>query len=84
MVMNEKEIRILGVLIKDGSKDAGQFQYTLTKYGCSIKTRLGINVPIEKAGLLILELTGNNTEMDNLQKALEAIDGLEVQTMVFD
>ncbi|MCF8371447.1 MAG: hypothetical protein K9H64_07485 [Bacteroidales bacterium] len=82
--MNDAEIRILGVLITDRTKDAGSFQYTLTKYGGSIKTRLGINIPDEKAGLLILELIGDTNEMNNLQAAIEKIEGVEIQSMVFD
>lgn len=82
--MNNQEIRVLGVLITDRTKDAKDFQYTLTKYGGSIKTRLGINVADEKAGLLILELTGDTGEMDNLQAAIDKIEGVEIQSMVFD
>lgn len=82
--MKDTEIRILGVLITDRTKDAGSFQYTLTKYGGTIKTRLGINIPDEKAGLLILELIGDTNEMNNLQAAIEKIEGVEIQSMVFE
>ncbi|MEA3445026.1 MAG: hypothetical protein U9R19_09920 [Bacteroidota bacterium] len=82
--MNENQIRVLGVLITNSQKEAGKVQYTLTKYGCSLKTRLGINIPDNKAGLMILELTGNTGEMDYLQNALEKLEGVQVKSMVFD
>jgi len=37
------ELRILGILIPDRVKDAVKIQEALTKYGCSIKTRLGLH-----------------------------------------
>ncbi len=82
--MNENQIRILGILVCDQSKDAGLLQNTLTKYGGSIKTRMGINIPDIKCGMVILELIGDTNEMDNLQAALEKIDGVEINSMVFE
>ena len=58
-----KEIRILGVLITDRQKEAGKVQALLTKFGCSIKTRLGLHEVTDNlcssSGLIILELTGD-------------------------
>jgi len=44
--MTEKLIiRIVGILITDRKKAAVKVRETLTPYGCSIKTRLGLISP---------------------------------------
>ncbi len=82
-----KELRILGVLIKERTKEAVKVQDILTKYGCSIKTRLGLHETDENfcsvSGLILLELTGEISEMDKLENELLACDGVEVKKMVF-
>jgi len=82
-----KETRILGVLITDRQKEAGKVQNVLTKYGCSIKTRLGLHEVTDDvcstSGLLLLELTGDVSEMDKLEKELVTIDGAQTKKMVF-
>lgn len=82
-----KETRILGVLITDRKKEAGKVQQVLTKYGCSIKTRLGLHEVTDDlcstSGLLLLELTGDISEMEKLEKELTAIDGTQTQKMIF-
>ena len=83
-----KDLRILGVLVSNRIKDAVLVQDTLTKFGCSIKTRLGLHEVTEDLctnyGLLLLELTGDKTEWDKLEIALKKIEGLEVQKMDFE
>ena len=61
-----KEIRVLGIHINDRVNNAVGIQNILTKYGCSIRTRLGLHEVIDdycsKGGLILLELTGDRTE----------------------
>jgi len=82
-----KKIVILGLHITDRVKEAIRVQDVLTKFGCSIKTRLGLHEVQENFcssnGLIILELTGNAEEMAKLEKELLKIEGLEVQKMTF-
>jgi hypothetical protein len=82
-----KEIRILGVLITDRQKEAGKVQTVLSKFGCSIKTRLGLHEVIDdlcsSSGLIILELTGAASDMDKLEKELKEIGGTQTQRMIF-
>ncbi len=82
-----KETRILGVLIIDRQQEAGKIQNVLTKYGCSIKTRLGLHEVTDEvsstSGLLLLELTGNVSEMDKLENELLAVEGTQTQKMIF-
>lgn len=86
-VIMAKETRILGVLITDRNKEAGKVQNVLTKYGCSIKTRLGLHEVTDDvcstSGLLLLELTGDISEMEKLEKELIAIEGAQTQKMIF-
>jgi hypothetical protein len=78
---------ILGIRINDRIKEAGNVQKVLTKYGCSIKTRLGLHEVTDNhcstSGLVILELTGPQADQDNLKKDLEAIQGITMKKMEF-
>ncbi|MGM0497952.1 MAG: hypothetical protein ACQESJ_08545 [Bacteroidota bacterium] len=82
-----EEKRILGVVITDRKKEAGEVQKVLTKYGCSIKTRLGLheasNENCSNEGLILLELIGDFKEMDNLEEELQKIEGTQTQKMSF-
>lgn len=85
--MINKDIRILGVLVTKRENEAENVQKILSKYGCSIKTRLGLHEETEGAckscGLIILELTGATSEMDKLEKELNSLDGLQVNKISF-
>ena len=78
---------ILGVHINNRVTNSGVVQEVLTKFGCSIKTRLGLHktdeVSCSSDGLLILEVVGNQKEIDDLEKALRDIKGINVQKMIF-
>jgi hypothetical protein len=82
-----KEVRILGVMINDPVKGADKIQNILTKYGCSIRTRLGLHDIAgdyaSDTGLMLLELTGERDECLRLENELLDLDGVEVQKMVF-
>lgn len=81
------ETRILGVMVSDRGTVARKVQKVLTKYGCSIKSRLGLNDlerdNCQECGLIILELTGDVGECLRLENELWAIDGVRIQKMVF-
>ncbi len=84
-IMTQK--RILGILITDRKKEAGEVQKILTQYGSTIKTRLGLHEvgddTLSEEGLILLELTGIQSEMDNLERKLESIEGTQTQKMDF-
>ncbi len=84
---NIQKVRILGIMVQSRGQQAEQVQSLLTKYGCSIRTRLGLNtldVPgEEESGLILLELTGDHKECLRLENDLLAIDKVRVQKMVF-
>ncbi|HEX7411260.1 MAG TPA: hypothetical protein VF298_03885 [Bacteroidales bacterium] len=82
-----KEIRVLGIHINDRVNNAAGIQQILTKYGCSIRTRLGLHDVVDdycsQGGLILLELSGDRAEWLKLENELLAIDHLEVQKMEF-
>jgi hypothetical protein len=80
------EKRILGIYIGEKVSEPLQVQYLLTKYGCSIRTRLGLNDTLNEikgGGIIILELTGESTECDRLEADLKKVEHLGVQKMIF-
>ncbi|MEI7895675.1 MAG: hypothetical protein WCJ26_01470 [bacterium] len=82
-----KEIWVLGIHITNRVKEVSEVQAVLTKFGCTIKTRLGLHEVKDnlcsRSGLIILELTGSMEEFYKLENELLKIDGLEVKKMVF-
>jgi len=82
-----KDIWILGIYISDRVKEVLEVQSVLTKFGCTIKTRLGLHEVTDdycsKSGLLILELTGDVNEFMKLENELLKIEGLDVKKMIF-
>ena len=85
--MANKEIWILGIHISDRVKEAELIQPILTKFGCTIHTRLGLHDVAEEfsspTGMLLLELTGDPKEYVKLENELLKIEGLEVKKMIF-
>jgi hypothetical protein len=83
-----KEIRVLGIYINDRVNNALGIQKILSKYGCSIRTRLGLHEVLDdyclEGGLILLELTGDRDEWLKLENELLEIDQLEVQKMEFN
>nr|WP_321407515.1 hypothetical protein [uncultured Carboxylicivirga sp.] len=79
---------ILGISVYDRAKEAGHVQTLLTRYGCSIKTRLGLHEVNDEfcsqSGLILLELFGDPKEQERLEQKLKVIPGVEVQKMVFN
>jgi len=82
----EKHI-ILGIHVTDRVKNAVEVQRLFTEYGCYIKTRLGLHDvgpgSCSPAGLVLLELYGDEARCLELGDKLNAVHGVEVQRMVF-
>ena len=82
-----KEVRVLGVMVNDPTKGSVNIQSILTKYGCCIRTRLGIHDIDEEyareTGLMLLELVGDMDECLRLENELLSMNGIDVQKMVF-
>ena len=82
---HEGSLEILGILIEKRHNVIAAVQKTLTSYGCYIRTRLGVNETFfgEPAGLIILELTGDQKQRILLEKDLLTLSNVQVRKMVF-
>lgn len=80
-----EHVTVLGIRIEDRVKEAGEVQKVLTKFGCSIKTRLGLhevsNDFCSSSGLILLELTGPKDEQEKLHETLHKIPGTLIRKM---
>jgi hypothetical protein len=82
----EKHI-IVGIHITDRMKKSGEVQKVFTEYGCNIRTRLGLHgadgnvCPVN--GIVILEMVGDEKLCHEMAAKLAAIQGVEVQKMIF-
>ena len=78
---------IVGIHVSNRVANAPRIQELLTEYGCEISTRLGLHGASDGScsprGVIILELMGDPARGRELCAKLEAIDGLDVQRMVF-
>jgi hypothetical protein len=76
---------ILGILVERKPEAVPAVQKLLTAYGCNIRTRLGVNEVFfgEPAGLIILELKGDQRQRDLLEKDLTELKQVHVSKMVF-
>jgi hypothetical protein len=78
-------IEILCVLVERDQQVIQSVQKVLTSYGCNIRTRLGVNEVFfgEPAGLIVLELKGDENQRILLEKDLKAIGHVHVRSMIF-
>ena len=79
---------ILGVLLRKRTMTATTFQDILSRHGCNIKTRIGIHTATDNVcspdGVILLDVVGEDADIESLEKDLRNIDGAEVQKMVFE
>ena len=79
---------IVGVHITNRVRNAAAVQHVLTDYGSCIKTRVGLHeIEAENNGspngLILIEFVGGRDGCRNMTAQLEAIEGVEIQSMVF-
>jgi len=74
---------LLVVLVGSRVRKALPVQEILTRYGCIVKTRLGIhdagNNGCSDAGLIILELIPPGSRIKKLKKELDALPGVKAR-----
>jgi hypothetical protein len=77
---------IMAILIDKRTDAAPEVQKILTEHGCIIKTRLGMHESSNCAdeGMIILDITADNTEVEALEAELKSIGGVKVKSMVLD
>lgn len=78
-------VEIIGILVERNHNVIASVQKLLTSYGCNIRTRLGVNEQFfgEPAGLIILELKGDEKQRTFLERDLKELKQVHVRTMVF-
>jgi hypothetical protein len=85
--MKSSSHTIVGIHVRDRRKRVPGVQALLTKYGCHIRTRLGLHEASETvcdpAGLILLEMTGDKKTLDAFVKEVSALDGVDVKKMAF-
>lgn len=74
-VPDNARVSLAAILIEDRNEVVSKIQRILSLFGCSIRTRMGINMGNErKEGLIILELLGSVSEINSLIHRLSSID----------
>ncbi|MGM0376182.1 MAG: hypothetical protein ACQEQ0_05370 [Bacteroidota bacterium] len=85
--MTTPKEHIIGIRVEDRYDEAQEVQKVLTRYGCSIKTRLGLHKAGDdncgQSGIILLQLIPDEENVPNLLDALSKIDGVEVKEMQF-
>lgn len=82
----EGVLRIIGILVEKKEHDViASLQKTFTSFGCVIRTRLGVNEEFlgEPAGLIMIELVGDEIQMDLLENDLQKLPRVILRKMVF-
>jgi hypothetical protein len=78
---------IYGIHVTNRTSQVPEVQHLLTQYGCNVKTRIGLHHVDEKTcspgGLILLEMFGDATTCRELKTKLAALQGVDVQEMVF-
>jgi hypothetical protein len=76
---------LIGVRMDNRVANALRFQETLTKNGCSIKTRLGLH-EVDEAncanyGIVVLQPCGTQADVERLVADLNALEGVTAKWM---
>lgn len=77
------------MVVKIGARreDSPKVQEVLSRFGCSIRVRLGLHETHEVCsdeGILILQLCGDTKEMFDLERALNEMDRVSAKMVVLD
>jgi metal-responsive CopG/Arc/MetJ family transcriptional regulator len=75
---------IMTIIQNNRIKIAVKLQDVLTESGCIIKMRLGLHEAGDTCineGLIILQLTGTNEEIDALEKKLNSVEGVKAKNI---
>jgi hypothetical protein len=82
----EGALRFIGILVENRRPETVKtLQKILTSYGCVIRTRLGVNEEFfgEPSGLIIIELVGDEIQMDLLEKDLQKVQHIHMRKIAF-
>lgn len=75
--------KVILIKIDHRSSEAPKVQQILTEFGCSIKVRLGLHEVSKEYcandGLVVLEVEGQQSELDKLMDQLNAVDYVQAR-----
>ena len=78
--------KLMAIKVNGRVANAPNVQEILTKYGCNIKTRVGFHEVNEDQcsmdGILILQLFGEETEIQSMLDELEKVEGVIAKIIV--
>ncbi|MDC7235078.1 MAG: hypothetical protein PQJ58_17730 [Spirochaetales bacterium] len=79
------EYQLVAVKVGHREDTAASVQTVLTEFGCNIKVRLGLHDLPEgacsPAGLIILQVTAAQEELDAFLNKLNAVDGVVAKSL---
>ena len=81
------ECHIMVVKIGARREDSPKVQEVLSRFGCSIRVRLGLHETHDVCsdeGILILQLCGETKEMYELENALNKLERVSAKMVVLD
>jgi hypothetical protein len=73
---------IMAVVVNHRTSRSSELQSVLTQFGCNIKVRLGLHeagASCSDEGLVLLQLCGEEKEIDGLHNALNKVSGIRAQ-----
>ena len=77
---------IFGIRLLSRQVASLKFQETLSKYGCNIKTRIGLHDISDGVcspdGVILLEVVGDERILSGMMADLRQIEGLKLETML--
>ena len=78
---------ILLIHVTNRIKNVPELQEIFTRYGNNIRTRLGLHEVgadySSKAGVIVLDMVGEESRFDAMAREAGEIEGVEVQKVVF-
>jgi hypothetical protein len=77
---------VIAILLEKRTEDAPDVQEILTKFGCSIKVRLGVHEleGCSNNGLILLVVSGEEKEVDSLFNELKERSRVKASIMYLD
>lgn len=71
------EYTVAGILVKKPQIVAEKLQNLLSLYGCIIRTRLGLNREAIEGGIIILEIDGDEKQIELFFNDLSKLEGID-------
>ncbi|MEW5819507.1 MAG: hypothetical protein AB1782_04895 [Cyanobacteriota bacterium] len=79
---------VFGIKLKQRTSSAVKFQEILTRYGCNIKTRIGLHHVTHDVcsteGVILIEAIGDQSVVDEFENELNQLKEVELQKMTFE